>query len=45
MIKAMPYILKKEPLAKLVFVGGKSLSNKIIKRKRYYRKKCEKTYP
>ncbi len=31
LIKAMPHVLKKVPDAKLVFVGGKSMSNKLSK--------------
>ena len=33
----MPYILKKEPKARLVFVGGESMSNKLSKDREVYR--------
>jgi len=42
LIRAMPKILKKVPTAKLVFVGGKSLSNKLSKERETLSKKIRK---
>ncbi|MBS3125989.1 phosphoglycolate phosphatase [Candidatus Woesearchaeota archaeon] len=41
LINAMPAVLKVVPSAKLVFVGGKSLSNKISKEREWYRERVE----
>jgi glycosyltransferase involved in cell wall biosynthesis/hydroxymethylpyrimidine pyrophosphatase-like HAD family hydrolase len=43
LIKAMPYILKKVPDAKLVFVGEKSLSSQLSKEREILTKKIKKT--
>ncbi len=41
LVNAMPHVLKKEPRARLVFVGGESLSSKISSSRQKYVKKVK----